>query len=65
MPKKPNPSPRQFAVGDKIRVDMHSGKIAEATGRAVHDEYTDGPRFQVDFNKDKTALIREWQVVKK
>jgi hypothetical protein len=42
---------------------MHSGKIVDAIIKAVHD-YSDGPRYQVDFEKDKTALIREWQIVK-
>jgi hypothetical protein len=51
-------------VGGHIRVNMHSGKIVDAVIKAVHDEYSDGPRYQVDFDKDKTALIREWQVVK-
>jgi hypothetical protein len=30
VPKKPNPAPRQFEVGDKIRVSMHGGKIVDA-----------------------------------
>jgi hypothetical protein len=62
VPKKPDPTPHK--VGDKIRVHMHSGKIVDAVIEAVHVEYSDGPRYQVDFDKDKTALIREWQVVK-
>jgi hypothetical protein len=53
-----------FRVGDKIRVNMHSGKIVDAVIKAVHDEYTDGPRYQADFGKEQTALIREWKVVK-
>jgi hypothetical protein len=27
-------------------------------------EQTDGLRLQVDFGKEQTALIHEWQVVK-
>jgi hypothetical protein len=57
MPGKP------YKVDDKIGVNMHSGKIVDAIIKAVHD-YSDGPRYQVDFEKDKTALIREWQIVK-
>jgi hypothetical protein len=57
MPTKPH------KVGDHIRVSMHGGKIVDAVIKAVHD-YSDGARYQVDFDKDKTALIREWQVVK-
>jgi hypothetical protein len=56
--------PKSYKTGDHIRVNMHSGKIVDAVIKAVHDEFTDGPRYQVDFDKDKTALIREWQIVK-
>jgi hypothetical protein len=55
---------KSHKVGDHIRVNMHSGKTVEAVIKAVHDEFTDGARYQVDFGKDKTALIREWQIVK-
>lgn len=30
----------------------------------TNDEFTDGPRYQVDFGNDQTALVREWQIVK-
>jgi len=40
------------------------GRIVEATIRAIV-EHTDGLRLQVDFGKDETALIREWQIIKK
>jgi hypothetical protein len=63
VPKKPNPPPRQFDVGDKIRVNMHAGNIVDATIKAVITE-TDGLRLQVDFGFNQTALIHEWQVVK-
>ena len=55
---------KQPKVGNRIRVSMHGGKIVDAIIKAVHEEYSDGPRYQVDFDKDKTALIREWQIVK-
>jgi len=53
-----------FAVGDRIRVNLHTGRIVEATIKAVINR-TDGPTQQVDFGKDETALIRSWQVVEK
>jgi Mechanosensitive ion channel, beta-domain len=53
-----------FAVGDRIRVNLHTGRIVEATIKAVINR-TGGPRFQVDFGKDETALIYLWQVVEK
>jgi hypothetical protein len=42
------PAPRQYVVGDKIRVNMHAGKIVDATIKAVIDA-TDGAKYQVDF----------------
>jgi hypothetical protein len=53
-----------FAVGDRVRVNMHGGRIVDATIKAIIDR-TDGKRLQVDFGKDETALIHLWQVVEK
>jgi hypothetical protein len=53
---------REFKVGDKIRVNLHHGKIEDAVVRAVI-EHTDGLKLQVDFGHEQTALIEEWQVV--
>ncbi len=52
-----------FAVGDHVKVNMHRGKIVDATIKAIIDR-TDGKRLQVDFGKDETALIHLWQIVK-
>ena len=35
---------------------MHRGRIVDGTVRAVVN-HTDGPRLQVDFGNDETALI--------
>jgi hypothetical protein len=51
-------------VGDHIRVSMSGGKIVDAIIKAVM-EHKDGLRFQVAFGHDQTALIGEWQIVKK
>jgi hypothetical protein len=53
---------RQYKVGDKIRVNLHRGRIEEATVKAII-ERTDGLRLQVDFGHEQTALIELWQVV--
>jgi hypothetical protein len=45
--KKPENN-RQFNVGDKIRVNLHHGKIEAATIRAVISE-EDGIKLQIDF----------------
>jgi hypothetical protein len=37
---------------------MHGGKIVDAVIKSIHDEYADGPRYQVDFGNSQTALIR-------
>jgi hypothetical protein len=52
-----------FVVGDRVKVNMHRGRIVDATIKAIIDR-TDGKRLQVDFGKDETALIHLWQVVK-
>jgi hypothetical protein len=63
-PDKSNERVNVFAVGDRIRVNLHTGRIVEATIKAVINR-TDGQRLQVDFGKDETALIRSWQVIEK
>jgi hypothetical protein len=54
---KSNERVNVFAVGDRIKVNLHTGRIVEATIKAVINR-TDGSRLQVDFGKDETALIR-------
>jgi hypothetical protein len=54
---------RKFNVGDKIRVNLHHGKIEDAVVRAVI-EHTDGTKLQVDVvGLDLTALTDTRQVV--
>ena len=63
MPSAKNPDDRQFKVGDKIRVNLHHGKIEDAVVRAVVQS-DDGIKLQVDVvGLDLTALIDTWQVV--
>jgi len=49
-------------VTDKIRVNLHHGKIEDAVIRAVI-EHTDCLKLQVDFGHEQTALIDTRQVV--
>lgn len=58
MPKQPE---RQYKVGEKVSVTLHSGRIVDATVRAII-ERTDGKRLQVDYGKDETALAELWRV---
>ena len=44
LPKDPQ---RKFEVGDKIRVNLHHGKIEDAVVRAVPQD-ADGIKLQVD-----------------
>jgi hypothetical protein len=55
---------QDYAVGDHVKVNLHTGRIVEATIKAVI-ERTGGKRLQVDFGKDETALVYLWQVVEK
>ena len=60
IPREPK---REFKVGDKIRVNLHHGKIEDAVVRAVIQD-DDGIKLQVDVvGLDLTALIDTWQVV--
>jgi len=64
IPRVPGKKPkRDFKVGDKIRVNLHHGKIEDAVVRAViQDE--DVVKLQVDVvGLDLTALIDTRQVV--
>ena len=48
---------RKFKVGDKIRVNLHHGKIEDAVVRAVINS-TEGVKLQVDVvDVDLTAPI--------
>jgi hypothetical protein len=62
MPKR-SERKRQFKVGDKIRVNLHRGKIDEAVVKGII-ETDEGPKLQVDVvGLDITALIDLRQVV--
>jgi hypothetical protein len=63
MPKNPNPAPRQFKVGDRVKVSMRGGKVVDAVIKAVI-ERTDGLHYQVDFGNEQMGLVSGWQVVK-
>jgi hypothetical protein len=53
-----------YAVDDRVKVNLHTGRMVEATVKAVI-ERTGGKRLQVDFGKDETALVYLWQVVER
>ena len=59
VPEKNKP----YRVGDRIQISLNN-QILDGVIRAVNEQ-TDGLRLQVDFGHEQTALIYEWQVVKK
>jgi hypothetical protein len=62
MPSKKDKAAEQdYAIGDRVRVNLHTGRIVDATVKAL-TERTDGKGLQVDFGKDESALIHLWQV---
>jgi len=62
FPRMPAKDPkREFKVGDKVRVNLHHGRIEDAVIKAI--EHTSSKKLQVDFGHDQTALIEPWQVV--
>jgi hypothetical protein len=55
--------PKRYEVGDKVRVNLHRGKIEDAVVRAVIQD-DGGIKLQVDVvGLDLTALIDTRQVV--
>jgi hypothetical protein len=62
--KASKPEQDAYSVGDHVKVNLHTGRIVDATIKATI-ERTDGKRLQVDFGKDETALIYLWQVVER
>jgi hypothetical protein len=56
---------KQWTVGDKIRVSMqmHGGKIVDATIKAVIETISD-PQYRIEFENDQTATVTEQQIVK-
>ena len=65
IPRVPAKEPkREFKVGDKIRVNLHHGKIEDAIVRAVIQDDDGIIKLQVDgVGLDLTALIDTRQVV--
>jgi hypothetical protein len=53
-----------YAVGDRVKVNLHTGRLVDATIKAIIGR-TDGKRLQVDFGKDETALVYLWQVIER
>ena len=47
-PEKADANLSEFKVGDRVKVNLHTGRIVEATVKALI-ERTDGKRLQVDF----------------
>jgi hypothetical protein len=62
--KKASKPEQDYAVGDHVKVNLHTGRIVDATVKAVI-ERTGGKRLQVDLGKDETALVNLWQVVER
>jgi Mechanosensitive ion channel, beta-domain len=62
MPARKKPE-RQLSIGDRVKINLHSGRLVDATIKAVVIDPDGGTRYQVDFDQDRTAFIRSWQVV--
>jgi hypothetical protein len=52
---------RQFKVGDRVTVSLHSGQLVDGVVKAIVQK-SDGIRLQVDYGKNQTALVHLWQV---
>ena len=60
MPKKKPDPPREYKVGDRILVNLHRGRIEEATITAII-ENTNGKKLQVGIfaNQNIVCLLRD------
>jgi hypothetical protein len=55
------PDNRQFKIGDRILVSLSSGRVEEATVKAVIQQDNE-TRLIVDYGYDETATVSLWQV---
>jgi hypothetical protein len=62
VPKKPPKPLRDFHVGDRVKVNPHRGRTVEGVIKAVTTDQKGRVRLQVEFRKDKTAFVYNWQV---
>jgi hypothetical protein len=54
--RKKRDDQRQFQVGDRVSVTLHTGLLVDATVRAMV-ENTDGTRLQVDYGKNPCSPL--------
>ena len=59
MPAPKNP--REFKLGDKIRVNLHHAKIEDAVVRVVI-QLGSTTKLQIDFGNEQTALTDSSEV---
>src|SRR6516225_6781206 len=62
VPKKPPKPLRDFHVGDRVKVNPHRGRTVDAVIKAVTTDQKGRVRLQVEFGKDKTAFVYNWQL---
>ena len=62
MPIRKQPdNQRDYKVGDRILVSLSSGRVEEATVKAVIEQNNE-TRLIVDYGYDETATVSLWQV---
>ena len=62
--KKPKVNADDLTIGDRVLANLRHGRTKESIIKAITPT-TNGKQFQVDFGSDQTALIEEWQIIKK
>jgi len=60
--QKPPKPVRAYRVGDRVKVNPHRGCTVDAVIKAVTTDQKGRVRLQVEFGKDKAALVFDWQV---
>ena len=61
MTAKRKPNVPRYVVGDRVIVWLLSGRVKEATIRAII-YFEAGTQVQVDFGNDETAFVYLWQI---
>ena len=64
MPNRKKLKLNDQTVGDRVLINLHHGRMEEATIKAI-TPIAGGAKYQVDFGRDETATIREWQIIEK
>ena len=53
-----------LTIGDRVLINLHHGRMEQGIIKAI-TPIPGGAKYQVDFGQDRTATIRDWQIIEK